>query len=97
MFGFIRSVPFTLLSNNVIEIKDACLSYADNSFADATIKIMYVKNPRLVADTQSFKIQIENRAGKTVAVTQEAVIIHASQFTPGDFQSFNVLASNPTV
>ena len=69
MFGFIRSVPYTLLSNNVIEIEDACLSYADNTIANATIKIRYVQNPSLVVDTESFKVQIEDRDRQTLALT----------------------------
>ena len=97
MFGFIRSVPYTLLANNVVKIYDACLSYADNSFADATIKIKYLQNPAVVTDTQSFEIQITDKDERTVALTQEAIILTASQFTPGEFQDFNVIASNPTV
>ena len=69
MFGFIRSAPYTLLENNVIEIEEACLSYADNSIANATVKIKYVQNPGLIADTQSFKIQVQDKLRRTMAVT----------------------------
>ena len=30
MFGFIRSLPFSVESNNIVEIRDACSSYTEN-------------------------------------------------------------------
>ena len=51
IFGFIRNAPFSILPNNVLEITDSCVSYIDNQLGNATIKIQYVQNPNVVADT----------------------------------------------
>ena len=97
MFGFIREVPFSLLPNNVIAIEDACPSYTDNSFSNATINIQHVQNPEVVADTQSFKILVYDRLKNVIAASEDPLIVNATQFTPGQFESFNITATNPTV
>ena len=97
MFGFIRHVPFSLLSNNVIVIEDACLDYTDNSIANATINVQYVQNPEVVADTQSFKILVYDRLKNVIAASEDPLIVNATEFTPGQFESFKITATNPTV
>ena len=97
MFGFIRDVPFNLLQNNVIAIEDACPTYTDNVVANATINIQYVQNPEVVADTQSFKILVYDRLYNVIAASEHPLIVNATQFTPGKFESFNITATNPNV
>ena len=57
MFGFIRSLPFTVKSNNLVEIRDACTSYTDNSIS-AKLRIKSVVNPSSVRQTSPFVIKV---------------------------------------
>jgi len=57
MFGFIRSLPFTVKSNNVVEIRDACTSYTEN-YIWAKLRIKSVVNPSSVRQTSPFSIRV---------------------------------------
>lgn len=62
MFGFIRSLPFTVRAPSTIEIRDACLSYTEN-YIEAKIRIKHVVNPSSVRDTEPFIILVHDSTG----------------------------------
>ena len=99
MFGFIKSLPFTVKSNNLVEIRDACTSYTDHSIA-AKLRIKSVVNPSSVRQTSPFLIKVHSASNQLLAQTQvglEKLKIPDSAFAPGTLRAFVLTPSNPTV
>lgn len=68
MFGFIRSLPFAVQANNMVEIRDACTSYTENQLW-AKVRIRSVVNPSSVRETSQFVIKVQNSSRKVIAQT----------------------------
>lgn len=98
MFGFIRSLPFSVLAQQTIEIKDACLSYTENQI-EAKIRIKSVVNPSSVRDTDPFRITVLDANRLILAQTEDsgAFFVPASQFATAELVSASFEPSNPVV
>ena len=97
MFGFIRSVPYTVRSPSTIEIRDACLSYTAN-YIEAKIRIKHVVNPSSVRDTGPFYIRAYAQTGELIAETQgDSFIVSATEFVTADLTVMHIVPSNPIV
>lgn len=68
MFGNIRSLPFSVLANNMVEIRDACTSYTENQLW-AKVRLRSVVNPSSVRTTYPFVIKVKNKAKIVIAQT----------------------------
>ena len=97
MFGFIRSLPYTVRSPSTIEIRDACLSYTAN-YIEAKIRIKHVVNPSSVRDTGPFYIRAYAQTGELIAETQgDSFIVSATEFVTADLTVMHIVPSNPIV
>ena len=80
----------------MIEIKDACKFYTDNSIR-ASIKLSHVFNPSSCRDTEPLLISIYDKDGNHLAQTGSAFVIKATEFEPAELSFLAFEASNPTV
>lgn len=62
MFGVFRQLPFTVMKNNVVEVRGACGGYTDNQL-NATLKVKYLRNPSTIRKTGTFNLQVKNSQG----------------------------------
>lgn len=95
MFGFIQSLPFSVVDQYVI-INGACQTFLDAS-SPGSIRLEGLKNPSMVKDTATFKLVITDSSGGMLATTKDPFIIPAASFTPGTFTSVKLELSNPTI
>lgn len=95
MFGFIRSLPFSV-SDQFVQINGACPTFTENS-SPATIRLEGLQNPPIVKATQTFKVVVTDSQGGTIAMTTSPFGIPADSFKPGAFSQAKLLLVNPTV
>ena len=101
-FGFMRTLPFEIRPQNLIEIKDACLNFINANHLKAKLRINYLINPSTVRDTEPFAIQILDLNGNTLAVsdsgdTANSATIKASAFAPTKLTKTLFWAENAVV
>ena len=61
-----RSLPFTVRPQNLLEIRDACPTYLENDLR-GKIRISYVLNPSTVRETGTFSQYVLDTNGNMVA------------------------------
>lgn len=86
MFGSYRELPFTVKDNNMVEIRDACPNYLDNTIK-ATLKLSSLRNPASVKATGSFTVKILDAQRSLLVETEgTSLVIPAETFKPGGLE-----------
>ena len=80
MFGFIRDLPFFIRPQNVLEIRDACLTYLESDVR-GKLRISNLNNPSTVRQTESFSLHVLDENGNMLAKTDADLRLSASSFS----------------
>jgi len=99
MFGQIRSLPFKFVSDSLIEVEDACNTHAPLNDKVASLKLKYLQNPDSVRETESFSFSVQDSSRRLLLQTEasESLKIAASEFSPADLSTAQILPQNQTV